>query len=105
MVGTYSEISASSAYLVHPSARVIDVREPDERGDGYIEGSENVPLGHLLARALYWDKDAELIVVCRSGARSGLAAKQLAAAGFTNVKNLTGGMMAYTRAGLAVRKG
>lgn len=99
-----SEISPKTAHYAHASARLIDVREPHERDDGYIEGSENVPLGQLVQRAHDWDKDAELIVVCRSGARSALAARQLAAMGFTNVKNLTGGMIAYREAGLAIRR-
>ncbi len=104
MVGMYDEISPTIAHVARASARIIDVREPAERDDGYIERSESVPLGQLMLRARYWDKDAELILVCRSGNRSGLAAAQLAAAGFTHVKNLTGGMIAYAGAGLAVRR-
>jgi rhodanese-related sulfurtransferase len=104
MLAGYTEISPAIAHHANASARFIDVREPHERDNGYIAGSENVPLGQLMTRARYWDKDGELILVCRSGARSSLAAKQLAAAGFTNVRNLTGGMIAYAAAGLAVQR-
>ena len=47
-----------------------------------------------------WDPAAPVVLVCRSGARSGNAAAQLVAAGFTRVMNMAGGMMAYRAAGL-----
>ena len=54
------------------------------------------------ARARTWNRDDELVIVCRSGARSARAAEALAAMGFRRVMNLTGGMLAYTAAGLPV---
>lgn len=99
----YVDIAPSHAIHVHRDARIIDVREPNERDAGYIEGSENVPLGKLADVALRWDKHARLLLVCRSGTRSALAAKQLVAVGFDNVLNLAGGMQAYVAAGLPVR--
>jgi len=99
----YRNLTPAHAFTVYTSARIIDVREPHERDGGYIDGSENVPLGQLVQRARFWDKHDTLILVCRSGNRSALAARQLTAEGFDNVFNLAGGMQAYVAAGLPVR--
>ncbi|MCC6619838.1 MAG: rhodanese-like domain-containing protein [Deltaproteobacteria bacterium] len=87
-------------------ARIIDVREPEEFvGDlGHIPEAELVPLGRLGVAARAWPKDAELIMVCRSGARSGRAAAELARAGFTRVHNMLGGMMRWRHEGRAVAR-
>ena len=84
--------------------RVIDVREPGEfAGElGHIEGAELVPLGTLPEAARDWPRDAELVVVCRSGARSSRAAQVLKELGFERVVNMSGGMIAWNDAGLPV---
>ncbi len=74
---------------------IIDVREPDENTEFNIGGTL-IPLGNIQAMQL--DdleelKSEELIVYCRSGNRSGQACLILEMAGFSNVKNLTGGML------------
>jgi rhodanese-related sulfurtransferase len=86
--------------------RVIDVREPGEfNGElGHIPGAELVPLATLDGAAEAWSKDAPLLVVCRSGARSSTGALRLVALGFRDVRNLEGGMQAYVRAGLPVER-
>ncbi len=76
---------------------LVDVREPNENAEFNIGGTL-VPLGDI--RAMQIDeieplKDEEVIVYCRSGNRSGQAAMILETMGFTNVKNLTGGMMKW----------
>jgi rhodanese-related sulfurtransferase len=85
-------------------ARIIDVREQHEYSGelGHIAGAELVPLATLPAKAREWDPDKEYVVVCRSGGRSGAAARQLVQMGFTRVMNLRGGMLAYTAAKLPV---
>lgn len=90
-----------------PAARLIDVREPAELlGElGKIRGVESVPLGTIEQAARGWDRDQELVLICRSGNRSGQAAAALARLGFTRLWNLTGGMLAYRAAGLTVEKG
>jgi len=84
--------------------RIIDVREPHEySGDlGHIPGAELVPLATVPAKARSWEPDTEIVVVCRSGGRSGAAARQLVQMGFTRVMNLRGGMLAYSTAKLPV---
>lgn len=79
------------------SLHLLDVREPQEHAEFDIGGTL-LPLGRI--RQMDTDdieswKDEEIIVYCRSGNRSGQAAMILETAGFTNVKNLTGGMMAW----------
>ena len=82
---------------------ILDVRSPQEfRGDGHIAEANLIPLGELASHLKKIPTDRMVVTVCRSGARSGSAHAQLQNAGFTNVKNLSGGMMAWQSAGLPV---
>ncbi|HMI61132.1 MAG TPA: rhodanese-like domain-containing protein [Puia sp.] len=76
---------------------LLDVREPHEHADFNIGGTL-LPLGRVMQMDTDeiepW-KNEEVIVYCRSGNRSGQASMMLETQGFTNVKNLTGGMMAW----------
>ena len=76
---------------------IIDVREPAEfTGDlGHLAGAELVPLSTVALLALDWPRDEALLIVCRSGRRSAVAAQDLLALGFKHVANLEGGMLAY----------
>lgn len=74
---------------------LVDVREPHEHADFNIGGTL-YPLGKIQTMQvdeLEGLKEAEVIVYCRSGNRSGQAAQILEMLGFTNTKNLVGGMM------------
>jgi rhodanese-related sulfurtransferase len=86
-------------------ARVVDVREPDEFVAGHIAGAELVPLGGIERAAKTWNREQEIVVVCRSGGRSGRAAKILTDLGFTRILNMAGGMLAWNDAGLPITKG
>lgn len=80
---------------------VVDVRSPEEYElNGHIAGSRLLPLPALRQRSSELPQDRPLVFVCRSGARSQAACEQLASQGFRNVINLTGGMIAWQRAGL-----
>ena len=76
---------------------IIDVREPWEFEESRIDGSQNIPLGTLPAKLddLEDHKDQEVIVHCKSGGRSASAKAFLTQQGFTNVRNLEGGITAY----------
>ena len=87
-----------------PAPLLLDVRQPDEYRAGHIPGAKLIPLDQLSNKLNELPRDREIICVCRSGARSGSAARQLKAAGF-NTLNLNGGMMAWQRAGLPVQNG
>ncbi len=78
---------------------ILDVREQYEYDDFNI-GAKLIPLGELMNRSHEIDdwKSREVIVHCRSGMRSNMAKQMLLGAGFENVRNLTGGMLAWTEA-------
>lgn len=83
---------------VHPEeVRVIDVREPHELLAGRIKSVENVPLGAIKEVASGWDANEPLVLVCRSGGRSGRAAIELEALGFRRVASLRGGMIDWVQ--------
>ncbi len=75
---------------------IIDVREVYEYEEFNIN-AKNIPLGELPGRMseVAADKDEEIIIHCRSGARSGQAKMYLMSEGFTNVRNLLGGMLSW----------
>jgi adenylyltransferase/sulfurtransferase len=76
---------------------LIDVRQPHEHALARIPGARLVPLDQLEARMGELDRKAEIVVHCRSGSRSARAARLLRAAGFPRVRNLTGGILAWSR--------
>jgi glyoxylase-like metal-dependent hydrolase (beta-lactamase superfamily II)/rhodanese-related sulfurtransferase len=86
---------------------LVDVREQDEyRGElGHIPGSVLVPLSTVSSAARQWLKDKPVVLICRSGGRSGKAALQLAAAGFKRVASLRGGMLGWNAQQLPVERG
>jgi len=74
----------------------IDVREPHEYEEANL-GATLIPLGNVLEKVpeLEEFKNKEVIIHCRSGARSGMAQQLLQAEGFTNVRNVLGGILAW----------
>ncbi len=80
--------------------RLVDVRQPEEHADFNIGGTL-LPLGEILSmqtEVLDEYREEEIICYCRSGQRSMQAALMLQSMGFPNVKNLTGGMLAWEAA-------
>ena len=75
---------------------IVDVREPHEY-DEFNIGALNIPLGSLPERLdeLESHKGEEIVLHCRSGARSGNAKAYLLQQGYPNVRNLLGGMLAW----------
>jgi rhodanese-related sulfurtransferase len=88
--------------------QLIDVRQPKEWVDelGNIEGSTKLPLADLLLGGPPegTDPGRPLVIICRSGRRSARASAAMAYLGFTQVYNLTGGMIAWNQAGLDVSR-
>jgi rhodanese-related sulfurtransferase len=77
--------------------RLVDVREPHELDGplGHIDGVENVPLLTLLSHVGDLNRDDPLVLICRSGRRSGEAARLLSEAGLHTVCSVEGGMIAW----------
>jgi glyoxylase-like metal-dependent hydrolase (beta-lactamase superfamily II)/rhodanese-related sulfurtransferase len=80
---------------------ILDVRETAERAGGAIERSLAIPLGKLKSRLAELDRDRLMVVHCKGGYRSSIAASILRRAGFSNIANLIGGFDAWRAAGLA----
>jgi rhodanese-related sulfurtransferase len=82
---------------------LLDVRQPEEFRSGHIPGAKLIPLGELSQRLKELPKNKEIVCVCASGSRSRSATKMLIGEGY-NALNMNGGMMMWSRAGLAVKK-
>lgn len=83
---------------------LLDVRTDAEFRQMHIQGTKLIPLDSLAQRIGDLPKDRVILVVCRSGARSSSAARDLATAGY-EVVNMRGGMIDWQSAGLPIRKG
>lgn len=79
--------------------KIIDVREITEIRAGTIPGAIPMPLATVPMRMHELDRQARMIFICRSGARSAQACAFLQQQGFDNVHNLRGGMFAWAGAG------
>ena len=77
------------------NALLIDVREPEEHAVANIPQAELIPLATLPSQIDRLPKDREILVHCKAGGRSAKAVDFLTANGFSNVKNVTGGMDAW----------
>ena len=91
-----------AALLERDSAQVIDVRGHGEWASGHLPGVANIPVGYLSDRLADLRTDRPVVVQCQSGARSSIAASVLLSKGLRRVINLTGGFLAWQRAGLPV---
>ena len=97
---------ALHARLVSKGAKpmLVDVRQPDEYAAGHIAGAILAPLDSVKEKLAAVPKDQEIVLICRSGRRSGIAYKELAAEGFTNLRNMHDGMIKWLEAGYPVEK-
>jgi rhodanese-related sulfurtransferase len=84
-----------------PTIQLVDVREPQELAIASIPGFVNLPLSEFAD----WNQqiftmlnpEAETLVLCHHGVRSAQMCQWLVAQGFTNVKNISGGIAAYSQ--------
>jgi hydroxyacylglutathione hydrolase len=81
---------------------VIDVRAAAEWKAGHLPGATHIHLGYLRDRLEELPSDRPLVLQCRTGGRSTIAASLLRTAGRRDVSNLTGGIVAWDEAGLPV---
>ncbi len=85
-------------------ALLVDVREPEEWAAGHAPGARHVPLGRLAQHLPKLPRDCEVLFICRSGNRSGVATDMARRAGLARAMNVRGGMIAWARAGLPVQR-
>lgn len=111
LAGPHKRVDAKTASkMIETGAidMILDVRDIDEFSgpDGRIKGAQLVPYDKIPASMdkLASFKDKTLLVYCAVGGRSDHAARYLASSGFTNVIDLSGGILAWKSAGLPVVK-
>ena len=91
----YEQITAEEAKKIMDSGEehiILDTREQDEYDEGHIPGAILIPYTEIENKAeeIIPDKDKLILVYCRSGRRSKIAAESLAKLGYTNVKEFGG---------------
>jgi sulfur dioxygenase len=99
--GGFLEVSTEWTQRYLGQLRVIDIREPDELTGplGHIEGIEYIPMNDLGHEAHAWDRAAPVVLLCRSGGRSGHMATFLERMGFAQVVSMAGGMLKWNAEG------
>ncbi|WP_407570424.1 rhodanese-like domain-containing protein [Deinococcus altitudinis] len=96
-----NEVSPKEAQSrMQQGAILVDVREPNEYQEVHATGAQLMPLSEFESSYGTLPKDAEIVMICRSGARSERAGQMLLGSGYTNVSNLTGGTLAWVQDGL-----
>ncbi len=96
------DVSHVASVLDDPEVQIVDCRDPNEWQAARIDGTTLIPLDALAFRKNELDPARPVVVVCRSGRRSLLAAEMLAASGFADAKSLAGGLIAWVEAGKPV---
>ena len=91
----YQQITAEEAKKIMDSSEehiFLDTREQEEFDEGHIRGAILIPYTEIENKAeeMLLDKDAQILVYCRSGRRSKIASESLAKLGYTNVKEFGG---------------
>lgn len=76
---------------------LLDVRNWEEVALGSLPNSKHIPLADLPKRSEELEKDSDIVVYCKSGGRSMRAMQFLAERGFSKIRNLTGGILAWSR--------
>ena len=97
MSGKEITVGELKTLLERDGCFLVDVRDPEELAEGKIPKSILIPAEHLAEKLSGMRKDAPLVLYCRSGRRSRAAAEALAAAGYSDVRNVSGGLEAWQR--------
>lgn len=105
-VSSVSTAEFKKAMQTEQNAQLVDVRTPEEFAQGYIQGAVNIDFysptfEQDLAQL---SKDQPVMVYCRSGGRSGNAARKMGEMGFSKVIDLSGGILGWQSAGEPVAK-
>ena len=102
----YKQVGAAQAVQVmnQEGSLVLDVREDSEVRNGKIKGARHIPLAQLKTRLVELEsfKAKPVLVYCPSGSRSAHACSVISKAGFQDVSNLAGGIVAWESANLPI---
>jgi rhodanese-related sulfurtransferase len=100
------DVKQAQSLVAQQGALLLDVREPAEYAAIHAPNAKLIPLGEVTRHIneLEIFKDRPIAVICRSGRRSAKAVALLQEAGFTQVSNVQGGILAWEQAGLEVIK-
>ncbi|MDR3691450.1 MAG: rhodanese-like domain-containing protein [Fimbriimonas sp.] len=112
---TVSEVTPEEVIEIQRSGgyKILDVREPNEYGDGHLVGAVNIPRGFLEVKAdlehykrdeSLADRTQKIVCYCGGGHRSALAAKTLMEMGFEHVRSMKEGWTGWTARGLPTTK-
>ena len=97
----YTDLSPAEVQEKMNNLVIVDVRTPAEYNEGKLLNAINIDIyaPNFQQEVIKLDKDKEILVYCRSGARSSSAAKTLTNLGFTKVFNMIGGVSNWYRSG------
>lgn len=96
------DVKTVHALQDHPEVFLFDVREEWEYENAHIPGILLIPMETVPERLDEIPKDKNVIITCRSGARSGNVAEFLRMQGYPKVHNMLGGILGWAEAGLDV---
>jgi len=98
-LGEIKQISALEFKENSKNNSVIDIRTPQEYSQGHIEGAVNINYYDktFLEQVAKLDKEKPIYIYCRSGSRTSSAAKKLKKIGFSEVNDLEGGIISWSR--------
>lgn len=99
---TYDEVKSG---LEEGKIVLVDIREPHEFVAGHVPGAINLPLSRLTPAALPKPGEKKVVIMCRSGNRSGRLAQMLPSAGRDDIADYSGSMIDWTRRGGEIVKG
>lgn len=86
------------------NAFILDVRTPQERQQGYIAGSQLIPIDTIERRLTEIPKNRPIIVYCAVGSRSRVVAQGLSRLGYQQVYNMRDGIVGWSRSGYPVQR-
>jgi rhodanese-related sulfurtransferase len=102
-------VSPASAIRVinnHDDVLILDIRSANEYKSGHIQGARNVPLNELTKKLESWSefKNRPVVLYCNTGTTTSRAVRLLKKAGFEQINNLEGGVVAWKEANLPLLK-
>ena len=101
------DVSAAEAKTIIDKTRnifILDVRSPQERSQGYIPGSQLIPIDTIQRRLAEIPKNRPIVVYCAVGSRSRAAAQGLSRLGYPEVYNMRDGIMGWYRSGYPIQR-